>query len=66
MLSGESIAEAVRVLLEHDERQNITAIGVNCVHPRHTLSLLESIRDCDISSRLLIAYPNLGEVRVSE
>ncbi|XP_058813208.1 serine/threonine-protein kinase Nek8 [Topomyia yanbarensis] len=43
---------------------NLLAVGINCVHPQHTLSLLKAVNDLRVDEENipLIVYPNSGEV----
>ncbi|XP_055539269.1 uncharacterized protein LOC129726502 [Wyeomyia smithii] len=47
------------------KNNNLLAVGVNCVHPQHTLQLLKSVHDLGSSNEdkiPLIVYPNSAEV----
>ncbi|XP_058467225.1 BMP-2-inducible protein kinase [Malaya genurostris] len=43
---------------------NLLAVGINCVHPAHTLPLLKAVNDLQSEGEKipLIVYPNSGEV----
>lgn len=58
--SGEPIREVAAWLAEQD---HIEAIGINCSHPSHILSLLEEMGRC--WTRPMVAYPNSGEVYIA-
>ncbi|MBY0589054.1 homocysteine S-methyltransferase [bacterium] len=55
LASGESLAEAIAPLVEIE---SIVAVGVNCVSPMVTLSVIERIRQS--WPRAIVAYPHAG------
>lgn len=68
--SGESLEDAIRSIEDPPApaAPSMAAaasarfgVGVNCVDPRITLSLIEEIREFCHSDRLIVVYPNSGE-----
>ncbi|XP_053686988.1 serine/threonine-protein kinase sel-5 isoform X2 [Sabethes cyaneus] len=47
------------------KNHNLLAVGINCVHPKYTLQLLQAVHDlgtADEEKIPLIVYPNSGEI----
>lgn len=69
--NGDSFSESVRAICTQVEtarkRQNLVAIGINCIHPSFVSSLFSEVKkevqDFDIP---LVVYPNSGEVYTVE
>ncbi len=53
--SGESIKECAKFL---DDKEQISAIGINCTAPEYIESLINEIKE--VSSKPIIVYPNGG------
>lgn len=54
---GEPLADCARLL---DREAQVIALGVNCVHPAATASLIRELRQG--SGKPIVVYPNSGEV----
>ena len=69
--SGESVESFVRTVEDRHAGSDSTAlrhmaIGVNCTNPQFVESVLHTLRDCSSRSRILVAYPNRGDIWLEE
>lgn len=53
--AGDNIIEAAKFL---DTQEHISAIGINCTHPKYIASLIKKFKDN--SSKPIVVYPNGG------
>jgi homocysteine S-methyltransferase len=61
--SGESLEDAVRAIEDlHGAAGSRFGVGVNCMDPRITQRLVEDVRDLCHPDRLVVVYPNSGEL----
>ncbi len=59
--SASTVVTAENNLINNTNLSNLI-LGVNCTHPQHVENILQTITDFCKKDRILIAYPNRGDV----